>query len=99
MTHVFLGITIVGIILAVKVVLDGLQTLAGINDRISAVKIATQSCLAQKAEEEARVTEKERQVQELKTEVEQLVQKEKDTNAEIRGLRTELDGQSFKIDL
>lgn len=98
MTHVFLGITIIGIILAVKVVLDGLQAVASLKDRISGLKTSIQSCQAQTAQEEKLVRESEGQLQALKTEVEQLAQKEKDINAEIRSLKSELDGQSFKID-
>ena len=98
MTQVFLGIIVVGIILAVKVILEGFQTVTGLNDKISGMQIATQNCKTLIAEEDAKLKETETHLQELRAEVEQLTQEEKDINSEIRNLHTELDGQTFRID-
>lgn len=99
MTHVFLGIIIVGLVMAMKVILDGLQAVAQINDKIAALRISTHQYEAQKFDEETKVATIESEVAQVKSEVVQLESLEKEINQQIKDLRNSLDGKKFKIDI
>jgi ubiquinone biosynthesis protein UbiJ len=99
MTHVFLGVTIVGLIMTMKVIMDGLHAVAEINDRIAALRISTQHYMAQKLEEESKIAAAESEVAQIKSEVGQLEETEKNINSHIQDLRATLDGRKFKVDI
>lgn len=87
-----LGIIIVGIIMTVKVVMDGFQAITHLNDKITALRASTRNCqeqLALQAEENQALED---DLTEVKSEVEALTQKEKEMNTQILTLRTDLDG-------
>jgi len=91
-TQIFLGIIIVGIIMTMKVIMDGFQAVTLLNDKITALRASTKNCQMQLAVQEEENKELEGSLQELKEEVEKLTSDEKNMNQEIRTLRTELDG-------
>lgn len=98
MIHVFLGITVVGIVMTMKVIIDGLHEIGEITERITALRASTRNCLEQVEDEGRKAQDIETEVQQIKTAVEELDRKEKEMNATIRSLRADLDGQKSKID-
>ncbi len=99
MMHVFLGIIIVGLVMTMKVILDGLHVVAEIHDRIAALRISTQHYVAQKLEEENKAAATESEVAQIKSEVGQLEETEKNINRHIQDLHATLDGRKFKVDI
>lgn len=91
-THIFLGIIIVGIIMTMKVIMDGFQAITLLNDKITALRASTNNCQTQLALQEEENKGLEDELQSLKSEVEELVSKEKNMNKEIQTLRSDLDG-------
>lgn len=91
-TEIFLGIIIVGIIMTVKVVMDGFQAITQLNDKITAFRASTLHCQTQLADQDQENEDLDRAKQELKEEVDTLSAEEKEMNREITTLRTDLDG-------
>lgn len=96
-TQIFLGIMLVGIIMTMKVVMDGLQEITLLNDKITAYRASTLDCQTQLSDQEAENEEIETTLQGIKAEVETLSEKEKEQNNEINTLRTDLDGNKTEI--
>lgn len=96
-TQIFLGIMLVGIIMTMKVVMDGLQAITLLNDKITALRASTYNCQTQLSDQEKENAEIETTLQELKAEVEMLSEQEKERNNEIKTLRTDLDGHKTEI--
>lgn len=96
-TQIFLGIIIVGIIMTMKVIMDGFQAVTVLNDKITALRASTKNCQMQLALQEEENKELEGSLQELKGEVEKLVTDEKNMNQEIKTLRADLDGHKTDI--
>ena len=92
MTEIFLGIIIVGIIMTVKVVMDGFQSITQLNDRITAFRESTRHCEMQLETQNQENADLEMTMQTLKDEVDKLSTQEKEMNREITTLRTDLDG-------
>lgn len=100
MTHVYLGVIIVGLILTMKVVMDSLKVIGDRKLEIGSLQASTHSCRDQIAETEKEGAELAQQIAQLQGEVEELTQREKDMQKEIKDLRGALEGgQRFKIDL
>ncbi|MBT3602452.1 MAG: hypothetical protein HOE48_16250 [Candidatus Latescibacteria bacterium] len=91
-TEIFLGITIVGIIMTVKVLMDGYRDLNFLKAKITALKDSTIDSQTQLVTQSDENKDIETALQEIKTEVEELSKKEKDMNDQITTLRTDLDG-------
>lgn len=91
-TQIFLGIIIVGIIMTMKVIMDGFQAVTVLNDKITALRASTKNCQMQLTVQEEENKELEGSLQELKGEVEKLVTDEKNMSQEIKTLRADLDG-------
>ncbi|MGA1195710.1 MAG: hypothetical protein ACO36I_04305 [Candidatus Latescibacterota bacterium] len=90
--EIFLGITIVGLIMTVKVVMDGLKSVTQLNDNIATLRASTKESELLLEDQEKANAELERDMQEIKAEVDKLVEKEKEMDTNIKALRTDLDG-------
>ena len=97
-TQIFLGITVIGIIMTVKVVVDGLQEAAALTDSINALRLSRGQCERQLAEEQEKTQVLEQNREQVKATVLEMEQKEKEMNNQIRALRAGLEGQKSKID-
>ena len=96
-TQIFLGVMLVGIIMTVKVVMDGLQEITLIKDKIAALRASTFDCETQLHDQEVEIEEIETTLREIKSAVDKLSEKEKEMNGEINTLRTDLDGNKTEI--
>ena len=90
-SQIFLGITVVGLIMTVKVVMDGLQALTVISDKIAAFQEATRQCKIHTDTKVEESKEAEEKLQEITAEVEKLTVTEKEMGAQVRALRADLD--------
>jgi len=100
MAHVYLGVIIVGLILTMKVVMEGIKDLSDRKLSIDNLRASTHNCKEQIAKTEEDGRAKALQVSQLQEEVKGLTEKEKDMTSEISTLRKTLDGgQRFKVDL
>jgi peptidoglycan hydrolase CwlO-like protein len=97
MTQVFLGIIVVGIIMTMKVIMDGIQAITLLNDKITALRTSTFNCHTQLSDQEVENKEVETTLAEIKSEVEKLSEQEREINGEIKDLRTDLDGPKTEI--
>lgn len=97
-SQVFLGIIIVGIIMTVKVVVDGMQEVAALTDSINALRLSIQQCERQIEEEQEKTRVLEQDMEQVKATVLEMEQKEKEINNQIRALRAGLEGQKSKLD-
>ena len=91
-TQFFLGIIIVGLIMSVKVILDGFTAVGILNERITALRTAIEDSKAQLLIQEKENLEGEESLQKGKEAVEELAKKEKNMIDEINALRIDLDG-------
>ena len=82
-TEIFLGITIVGIIMTVKVLMDGYRDLNFLKAKITALKDSTIDSQTQLVTQSDENKDIETALQEIKTEVEELSKKEKDMKVHI----------------
>jgi len=100
MTHVFLGVIVIGLILAGKIVMESLKVVEEIEAEIGKFRAATQKCLSETEIELKNIAELEVRVSELKAAYSEVEQKEKKLSDQIEGLRDALDGgNQFRIDL
>ena len=76
-TEIFLGITIVGIIMTVKVLMDGYRDLNFLKAKITALKDSTIDSQTQLVTQSDENKDIETALQEIKTEVEELSKKRK----------------------
>ncbi|MFT5368929.1 MAG: peptidoglycan hydrolase CwlO-like protein [Candidatus Latescibacterota bacterium] len=88
-TQIFLGIMLVGLIMSMKVIMDGLQAVTLLKDKITALRIAIQDAKTQLLVQENENKEIEATLQEIKAEVDKLSEKEKEIDSEIKTLRTD----------
>ena len=95
--EIFLGITIVGLIMTIKVVMEGFKTVTQINDNIATLRASTKECELRLEDQEKENEEHEKEMQTIKAEVEQLSDKEKEMDRDIKQLRTDLDGHKTDV--
>ncbi len=95
--EIFLGITIVGLIMTVKVVMDGLKSVTQLNDNIATLRASTKESELRLEDQEKENEELEKEMQEIKAEVDKLVEKEKEMDTDIKNLRTDLDGHKTDV--
>jgi len=88
-TQIFLGIMLVGLVMSMKVIMDGLQAVTLLKDKITALRIAIQDAKTQLLVQENENKEIEATLQEIKAEVDKLSEKEKEIDSEIKTLRTD----------
>lgn len=95
--EIFLGIIIVGLIMTVKVVMEGFKTMTQLNDNIATLRASTKECELRLEDQEKENEEREKEMQEIKAEVDKLSEKEKEMDTDIKQLRIDLDG--YKTDV
>jgi len=100
MTHVYLGIIIIGLIMSMKVVMESLKIMGDIKFGIDGLQASTHKCKEDIANAEKQDEEKAQAVAKLREEMKELVEKEKYIYSEIKGLRGALEGgPKFKLDI
>ena len=100
MAHVYLGVIIICLILAMKVVMDSLKIMSHIKLGIDSLQASTYKCKEDIVNAEKLGEEKAQEVAQKQQEMQELVEKEKDLNSEIKKLRGALEGgQKFKLDI
>jgi len=100
--QIFLGVGLVGALLIVKVVSEGIRDINGINQKLAALRNATEQCMEKAEEEDLQARKVEALVEDLKEEVKRIETKEENLDKKIHRKNKEQERRTrtrFRVDL
>ena len=96
--EIFIGLSLAGTWLTLKVVQEGLKRIEEENNKIEAYRVTAATCRDQMVDHEKRVVELEEEMSTIREGLEAIQAKEKELSRQIRVAESELEGPKFKID-
>ena len=100
MEQIFIGLTLVGIGLTTRVVVDSLRHIDGLKQKLKAFCDTAEQCREMAAQEEAQVREVKASVEDLKKEIKALEEKENRFHKKVQILKKKVERRSpgkFKV--